>query len=207
MDEAERAAQTQLAAQGDADALQRLIVYYHRPLHGVVVGKMDATMRRRVDPDDILQEAYVAAFQTVSGCQFDGPAGFYKWLEKIALNELRNQERALRRQKRDIDREIHVAEIAPSSYPDLVQRLTASDPTPSRRITREEAVAAVVSSLARLTDDQRSVVRLRFLEEKPVADVAARLGKTEAAVHKLCYRALKALHQLMGSITGYLSRL
>ena len=95
---------------------------------------------------------------------------------------------------------------ARTSYPDLVDRVAAADGTPSRLVSRDEAVAAIVSSLARLTADQREVMRLRFLEGKSVADVATRLGKTETAVHSLCLRALKALRKLMGSISRYLTR-
>ena len=66
-------------------------------------------------------------------------------------------------------------------------------------------MAAVLSSLARLTEDQRDVVRLRFLEGKPVAEIAIRLGKTEAAVHMLSHRGLKALRELMTSLSDYIS--
>lgn len=65
----------------------------------------------------------------------------------------------------------------------------------------------LLSSLAHPTDDQREIIRLRFLESRPVAEIAARLGKTEAAVHMLSHRGLKSLEELMGSITLYLSGL
>jgi RNA polymerase sigma-70 factor, ECF subfamily len=204
MDERQRAEQVESAVSGDADALQRLIVHYHAALRAVVAGCLDDAARARLDPDDVLQDAYAAAFKGVCGCRFDGPAGFYAWLETIALNTLRNHQRALLRQKRNVAREQRRPAAAESSYLDLARRGAASDTTPSRHFARQEAVAAVASSLARLTDEQRAVVRLRFLEGRPVAEVAARLGKTEAAVHKLCYRGLKALNELLVSITRYL---
>jgi RNA polymerase sigma-70 factor (ECF subfamily) len=74
-------------------------------------------------------------------------------------------------------------------------------------MAQDEAIAALLSSLARLTDDQREVIRLRFLEGRPVAEIAGRLDKTEAAIHMLSHRGLKALEELMGSITQYLSGL
>ncbi|MFH0982254.1 MAG: sigma-70 family RNA polymerase sigma factor [Planctomycetota bacterium] len=204
MDERQRAEQVELAVRGDADALQRLIVYYHAVLRAVVADCLDDAYRARLDPDDVLQDAYTAAFKAMTGCQFDGPAGFYAWLETIALNTLRNHQRASKRHKRNIEREQRPPAAAESSYLGLVHRLAASDTTPSGQFARQEAVAAVTSSLARLTDEQRAVVRLRFLEGRPVAEVAARLGKTEAAVHKLCYRGLKTLHELLVSITRYM---
>ena len=188
MNEPERIAQLELATKGDGDALQRLIIHYHPQLRTALDGLMDRGVRSFVDPDDVLQEAYASAYQTIAGCRFDGPGGFYKRLERIALNKLKDQQRAAGRQKRDRAREMRSRADTGASYPDLVQRLASPDSTPSRQIARSEAVAAVVSSLARLTDDQRRVVRLRFLEGQSVAEVAAQLGKTEPAVHMLCHR-------------------
>ncbi len=204
MTEAERTRQVQRAVAGDGNALQRLIVHYHGPLYGTVDGRMDAAVRRHVDPDDVLQQAYVSAFQAIKGCRFDGPGGFYKWLETIALNQLKEMQRNLRRQKRDIARRQTGSPAATTSYPDLLDRLTSPGSTPSRHLARREAAAAVISSLARLTDDQRQVIRLRFLEGRPVAEVAARLGKSETAIHGLCYRGLGRLGAPLASMRQYL---
>ena len=204
MDENEKAVQVELAANGDRDALQRLIVHYHVPLRTILAREIDCVVRRYVDPDDVLQETYIAAFKAVADCDFDGAGGFYKWLERIARNQLKNQQRALKQQKRDVGREV-ARQTATTSYPDLIQRLASPQSTPSRHVAREEATAAVMSCLARLTDDQRIAVTMRFLEGRPVSEIAARLGRSEMAVHMLFHRGLKALRELMGSITRYLT--
>jgi RNA polymerase sigma-70 factor (subfamily 1) len=207
MDEPERARQVQLAAAGDLDALQRLVVHYHAPLCGVVERAIEPTLRPYLDPEDVLQEAYVTAFKTVADCTFDGPGGFYKWLEKLAHNQLKPQQRALRRQKRDVARNVAHQRPAGASYPDLLHRLASTESSPSRRVAKHEASAAVMASLARLTDDQRAVIRMRILEDRPAAEVATALGKSEPAVHMLCHRGLKELRRLLVSITRYLTRL
>ena len=207
MDEQERAAQVELAARGDEDALQRLIVCYHGPLRGVLEGQIDGPLRRHLDPDDVLQETYIAAFKAVSGCEFDGPGGFYKWLETIARNQLKDQQRALKSKKRDIARNLSGQPTMTASYPDLLPRLPCGDSTPSRQLAKQEAIAAVMSSLARLTDDQRTVVRMRYLQGLPVAQIASVLAKTENAVHVICHRGLNELRRIMISITHYLTSL
>jgi RNA polymerase sigma-70 factor (subfamily 1) len=214
MDEGERIAMITSVAHGDHEALQRLIVHYHTALRRTIETKTDAPLRPYLDPDDILQQAYISAFKAIEQRQFsiaDGQrdivGSFYKWLEAIAISRLKDQERALRRQRRDVRREIRDRPDVTASYPGLAHRLAASESTPSRQIARAEAVAAVMSCLARLSDDQRTVVQLRFLEGRSVADVAAQLGKTESATHMLCHRALKSLRELMASITRYLTRL
>ena len=246
MTEAERARQVELASQGDVEALQRLLMDYHMPLSKVVEAELGPLLGVRLDVEDVLQEAYVAAFRAVklsavsrqpsagsagpeparrggcppspgegeapaepadgfgvpqgSGPTFDGPAQFYKWLERIVLNELRELERAARRQKRDIARQALGRPLATTSYPDLLQRLTSSGTTPSRAMSRHEAIAALLTSLARLPDPQRAVVRWRFLDDVPVAEIATRLGKTDMAVYTLCSRGLKALRERLASI-------
>jgi RNA polymerase sigma-70 factor (ECF subfamily) len=207
MTENERRAQVELAVTGDQDALQRVIVEYHGSLQAAVARAMDPGLRRRFEPEDILQEAYVAAYRSVQGRTFAGPAPFYKWLERIARNEVKDRERALHRQKRDVRREAHILSDSRSSYLALANHLASPDSTPSRRVARSEAVAAVLSSLARLTDDQRHVVQLRYLEGLAVTDIAERLEKTEDAVHALCRRGLMALREAMVSISRYLSSL
>ena len=192
--------------QRDMDALQRLIVHYHGTLRRVVDADMAPAMRRHVDPDDVLQQTYVDAFKSIEGCSFDVPGGFYKWLERIALNRLKYVQRSLKQQKRDVAREVRPRPTATTTYPDLLAQITADQTTPSRHLGRSEATAAVMSCIARLTDDQRNVIKLRFLEERSVADVAKALGKTEPAVHMLCYRGLKELHKHMVSISRYLTR-
>ena len=234
MTEAERSHQVARAADGDADALQRLLVEYHDALHRLVDGAIDSSLRRRIEPEDVLQDAYVAAFRAlkpaarrsdadegactssdrgVAGAanenpgavtperpRFDGAAHFYKWLERIVLNKVREVARGARRQKRNIAREVAARSQTTTSYPELLQRITGTGTTPSRAATRRESIGALLTSLARLSDEQRAAVRLRFLEDVSVAEIAARLGKTETAVYTLCARGLKALRERLESL-------
>jgi RNA polymerase sigma factor (sigma-70 family) len=263
MDELAVRAELGRVCAGDAAALQRLLVCYHAALRVSVARAVAPPLRSRIDPDDVLQEAYTAAFRQfraarVDGGQsrefrandgaqpraasFDNGAQFYRWLETTALNKLRDMQRALGRQKRAAIRDVSMRGAAPggaaareatlggsaareatlgssaargfarpadptASYPQLVERLAASDPTPSRVLAREEAVAAVMTCLAQLTDDQRDVIRLRVLEDVPTPEIARRLGKTEPAVYATWARAIRALRDLLGPITRYLTRL
>jgi RNA polymerase sigma-70 factor (ECF subfamily) len=206
MDEQERAEQLKKMMKGDRDALQRLILHYHPALRKHLEMEVGAALRRHVDPDDVLQHTYTNAFKALPGCSFDGPGGLYKWLEKIADNQLKDRIRALYRDKRDINREVRNDSYTSSSYAELVERLASPQSTPSRQLAQDEVVAAVLSCVARLTDNQRRVVRMRFLEGKSVAETANALDKSEAAVHMLCHRGLKELRKLMGSVSRYLTR-
>lgn len=200
----ERAELTRRASAGDADAMQLLVVSQHQRLHALLAGALDDTLRQRIDPEDILQQAYITAFKNLGEVRFESPEHIDNWLQRIAFDRLKDAQRAQRRQKRDVGREAAPpAAAARPSYPDLLNRLIDADPTPSRYLARDEAVSVLMSCLARLDEEQREVVRLRFLEDVPAAEIARRLDKTENAVYALCHRGLKSLRELMVSITKY----
>lgn len=209
MTEASRREDTNKAVGGDADALQRLLVHYHDMLWCKIDAQVNGRLRRYFEAEDVLQEAYAAAYRSIGDCNFDGPGGFYAWLEAIALNKLQTIERDLHRKKRDVRRERHAdsfpaAGTSSASYPDLFARLSAGQSTPSRHLANREAVAAIISSIARLSDQQRAVIRMHFLEDRPVAEIAAVLGKSNDAVYMLCYRGMKKLRVHIGSLSHYL---
>jgi RNA polymerase sigma-70 factor (ECF subfamily) len=166
---------------------------------------LGAGLRRYVAPEDVLQQAYAAAFKSIKRCSFDDPGRFYKWLERIALDQLKRVARDLHRAKRDVRRNQSRSPGGKTSIPDLVERVATSQSTPSRHLAKREAFAAAISSLARLTDDQRIAIQMRILEGRPAGEIATELGKTEGAVHMLVKRGLDKLAELMGSISRYIS--
>ncbi len=58
---------------------------------------------------------------------------------------------------------------------------------------RRENRDALAQAIAQLTEDQREVVLLRFVEGLKISEVATVLGKTPGAVKGLQHRALRAL--------------
>ena len=75
--------------------------------------------------------------------------------------------------------------------------------TPSGVAARQEAERALRVAIAGLKEDYQEVIRLRYMQELPVADVAARMNRTEGAVHMLCNRAIKKLREAMGRASKY----
>jgi len=191
------------AAQGDRDALQCLIVRHHASLRREVARGIGPAVQRYLDAEDVLQDAYVLAFRNARAADLQSGEHFFRWLRTIARNQLKSRLRALRQKKRDIAREQPLPGADRTPYPALVEQLTGSDTTPSRRLARAEATAAMLTSLARLTDEQRSAIRMRFLEGRPVAEIAGRLGKSESAVYMLFHRGLKALRDSLTFISRY----
>lgn len=190
------------AAQGgDSVALATLLAAYHPQLRARAEARLDAAMRGRTGPEDILQEVYVEVFQQMERFEDRGPGSFLSWVFTILDHKLIDVQRAAHRQIRDVGREVPAQGMAASdSYCNLLDYVYADSQTPSRAVRREEAVGALLACLTGLPETQRQVLQLRFLEGRSVAEVAGRLGKSEAAVAVLCHRAVKALRAAMDNL-------
>jgi RNA polymerase sigma-70 factor (ECF subfamily) len=64
-----------------------------------------------------------------------------------------------------------------------------------------ERQEALTQAIALLTDEQRDVILMRFMEGLSIRDVAEALNKTSGAVKGLQYRALRALSEAMGHLS------
>lgn len=198
-----RQAQTWLrqAQEGDLPAVSKLLALHHPALRAHLAARMEPSLRARVEPEDILQQAYLAAYRNIDRFEDRGPNAFLNWILTIVDNKLADARRAVHRRKRDIARErLPQAGGAAESCFNLLEQLYAHSGTPSRVIRREEAVGALLASISRLSDLHRQVIQLRFLDGRPVREVAEQLDKSEAAVVKLTQRALTELRRLMDGL-------
>jgi RNA polymerase sigma-70 factor (ECF subfamily) len=72
----------------------------------------------------------------------------------------------------------------------------------TQRVIVAEQHQELAQAITELTDEQRDVVLLRFMEGLSINDVAEILGKTPGAIKGLQHRALRALSEAMGSSMG-----
>lgn len=185
------------ACRGDEQAVRRLLVLYHPRLRARLIRQMDTAMRAKIEPEDILQQVYLEAFRAISHFTYQGKDSFLRWLYAILDRKLIDEHRALRAERRDVRREV---KAIPSSgrqttYVDLMARVMAGGATPSQDIRRDEALAVMGACLASLPTHYREVLKMRFIEGRPVADVAKVLDRSIGSVHMICHRALRLLRE------------
>lgn len=103
---------------------------------------------------------------------------FRVWLFRIARNVVANERRTDRR------RPVSPLEDAIGLHaPDDVAETVAA----------REAGSAAWQAVARLPEDRRRAVILRFVDEMSTAEIAAVLGRSEGAVRVLLHRALRSV--------------
>lgn len=186
----------QRARSGDESAVQRLVVLYHPRLKARLLRQMDAVMRSKLEPEDILQQVYMEAFRAIGHFEHQGPDSFLRWMYAILDRKLIDEHRALRAERRDVRREAKPGTSGQTTYIDLLARVTAGGGSPSQVVRKEEALDVLEACVAALPEHYREVIRMRFIEGRPVAEVAANLKRTVGSIHMICHRALKQLREL-----------
>ncbi len=140
------------------------------------------------DPDlahTLTQETFLRAWTTRAS--FRGDCSIPTWLTRIALNLLRDHTRTKRFRfwRRVSTTSIDAGELAPFlPHPD--------SPTDSRIIASEQ-MAIIWQTVADLSDRQRTVFLLRFVEEMDLPEIAAATGMPLSTAKSHLYRALAAI--------------
>lgn len=196
------------AVAGDGDALETLLLQHFDPLVAAVAGRIPADLRSALSAEDVVQEAFIVAFERIRAFEPQGTVAFHAWLSRIAENRLLDALKALRSAKRGggFERLGEVGGGDGDSIVPLLELLATHSRSPSRSAAAHEASAALTAALEGLDPDYRDVLRLRYIEARPVAECAARLGRSEGAVHMLLSRARAALRARMGESSQFFTR-
>ena len=76
--------------------------------------------------------------------------------------------------------------------------LAAVQSSPSQKAVKQEDLLRLSEALTQLPETQREVIVLHHLQGLKLAEVAAEIGRSEAAVAGLLFRGLRTLHTLLG---------
>ncbi len=196
------------AVAGDGDALETLLLEHFDRLVAVVARRIPDDVRSALSAEDVVQDAFIVVFQRISSFEPQGGEAFFTWLSRIAENRLMDAVKALRAAKRGGGwaRVTNARDDEGGDINAIIEMLSAQSRSPSRSAAAHEAVAAVEAAMAALDPDYREVLRMRYIEMQPVAACAARLRRSEGAVHMLLSRALVALRARMGESARYFTR-
>ncbi len=195
------------AVGGDSTAMQELLLLHYDTLAQRLAGQLPNDLQGTLTIEDVLQEAFASAIQSVRAFESRGEGAFLAWLTTLAehrLIDMVRSARAIRRGGGRVAIDAHNNET--STVGDLLGLLASNDHTPSRSIAGHEAVSAIRSALAGLQPDYREVLQHRYFDGLSVAQTAERMNRTEPAIHMLCHRAVAQLRQFMGDMSRFLSR-
>lgn len=186
------------AVAGDQAALTLLLTQSHDALARRLNRRIPANVRGSLEADDVIQQVCVAAFREIRRFELRQDDSFDRWLATIAIRMLRNEVKARRALKRGGGRAAAVGADPDTSMVALLDLVAAPGRTASRSLVRREAVLAMQRALDALPPDYRQALVGVYIDAKSVADVAAEMGRTERAVHNLCFKAKHRLGEILG---------
>jgi RNA polymerase sigma-70 factor (ECF subfamily) len=112
---------------------------------------------------------------------------------RIAINSVRKFSRNRRLQ---FWRQVERSALDPARVGDWLPDRTIS---PEARALINEQVQAVWDATTGLSDRQRTVFLLRFMEDMTIAEIAEAAGLSENAVNVHLFRAVRAVRSRMGN--------
>lgn len=169
------------AQAGHREAFDDIVRLYNERLKLHISCHMGSRLRAKLELEDVLQETFTVAFETITRFQWRGEASFYRWLGSISEHLIltSSQKRAW-------------------TQIQLSQDVTAKDHSPSKNLRRHERFDRLEKALANLSKDHREVLRLARIEGLKVKDIAAKMGRSPEAIWKFLARASLQLKARFG---------
>ncbi|MFL5683429.1 MAG: RNA polymerase sigma factor [Chloroflexota bacterium] len=137
------------------------------------------------EAEDVTERTFLAALTNLARFEErarpsdgEGASTFRVWLFQIARNAVAERRRRSRR------------------HPETVLEAAANVPAAidiEGEVARNDDAAAAWRAVARLPDDRRRAIVLRFVDEMSTAEIAGVLGRSEGAVRVLIHRALRTV--------------
>ncbi len=190
---------------GDTQALAELFSLERERLWRLVHFRMAEPLRGRLEPDDVLQEAFLAAGQRL-GHYAESPATSpFIWLRMIVNQTLVDLHRKhLGAQRRDAGREVSLDDPfhAQGTSASVAIQLIGAFTSPSGAAQRADVLSLVQAAIEQMDPIDREVLALRHFEELSNSEVAETLGIEQKAASIRYVRALRRLKEILASVPG-----
>ncbi len=178
---------------------------YHR-FWRMIDFRLDGALTGRADPDDVLQEAWLAAAQRVDHFLANESLSLFVWLRMIVQQTLIDvQRRHLGAKKRDAYRERSMFGDCRSQNTSvsLVAKLLGTFTSPSQAVARDERAALLRGAIDRMDKIDREVLALRHFEELANSEVAEVLAIQETTASNRYVRALRRLKTILDELPDF----
>jgi RNA polymerase sigma-70 factor (ECF subfamily) len=194
------------AADGDEAVRAELFARHRDRLRVMVRLRLDRRLQGRLDPSDVLQDAYLDFARRLP--EFDPAAGvpFYLWLRNLTGQRLVDLHRFhIGAQMRDAGQEVslHRGMMPQASSVSLAAQLLGRMTSASNAAMRAELQLRVQDALNAMDPTDREVLTLRHFEQMSNEETAHVLGLTKSAASKRYIRALRRLKDILAGLPGY----
>lgn len=187
--------------QGEKTALSECFAEYRPRLERIAEFRLNRRLLARIDSDDVLQEAFMAASRRLPHCDTTSRETVFVWLRMILHQTLIDLHRQhLQAAGRDLQREVRADAIEPDTSGCIASQLVSQISSPSMSLKREELNERLRLALNQMEEKDREVLALRHFEELTNGEVARVLNLSVKAASIRYIRAMKKLKVLMESL-------
>jgi RNA polymerase sigma-70 factor, ECF subfamily len=175
---------------GDGDEARRIFECFTRRLIGLAHHHLDARLRHKIDPEDVVQSAYKSFFLRYGegALAAEGWDGLWGLLTLITLRKCADRVRYYRAERRDLAREA----AAPSEDAEPWREAAGREPTPEQAAVLAETVERLLGDL---DADERPIIEMS-LQGYSTQEISERLGRAERSVRRLRERVRKQLDRI-----------
>ena len=195
------------AGAGDSQALNDLLAHYRERLRWMVRLRLNRRLQGRVDPSDVIQEAYLEISKNLPDYLRDPKMPFFLWLRYITGQKLITlHRRHLGAQMRDAEQEVSLyrGALPQASSVSLAAHLLGHMTSASRAAIRAEEQIQVQEALNSLEPMDREILALRHFEMLSNEETAQVLGIKKSAASNRYMRALRRMKGVLSAIPGFL---
>jgi RNA polymerase sigma-70 factor (ECF subfamily) len=177
----------------DLAALGELFDEHRLRLLAMVRRRIDPTLAVRLDPEELLHDAFVQVSRKWKKYQRDGGMTAYAWLYREVLQCLIDAWRRETRDKRDLRREMPWPE---RSSIQLGLGLLSPATSPSEGLCREEMAQRIRIIMECLTEKDQEVLWMRHHDQLSFREIGMIVGVSENTATVRYARALRRLKDL-----------
>jgi RNA polymerase sigma-70 factor, ECF subfamily len=188
---------------GDAEALAELFSRERERLWRIIQFRLAEPLRGRLAPEDVLQEAFLAARQRLKHYAASPATSPFIWLRMIVNQTLVDLHRQhLGARKRDAARDLSLdAGPGPEATSASVAiQLIGAFTSPSGAAARADVLSLFQSAIEQMDPLDREVLALRHFEELTNREVAETLGIEQKAASIRYIRALRRLKDILAQV-------
>jgi RNA polymerase sigma-70 factor, ECF subfamily len=190
---------------GDRGALAALFDEHRGRLRRMVELRIDARLRARLDPSDVVQEAFLDVARDLDSYLADPNLPPLLWLRLHVgrrLTTLHRRHLGTRMRNAGLEISLYQGAVPEASSAALASMLLGRHTSPTQAAQRAERMLRVQEALNSLDPIDREVLALRHFEQLGRAEAAQVLGISQETGAKRYFRALKRLKDVLATLPG-----
>lgn len=185
---------------GDREALAEMFSLYRPRLWRMINFRLHPRLRGRIDPDDVLQDAWMRAVERIGYFLRGASHSSFIWFRMIVdqtLVELHRRHIGAEKRSATKEKSIDARWRSDTTSSSMAFHLMGQLPSPSSALRHTEMAGQLDAALQGMDEIDREVLALRHFEELTNSETAKVLDMTEQAASARYVRALRRLKQIV----------